>query len=347
MVSGLSGFFLHLQRHHRNLRFLVHKRGVQRVHRLVLPPIALAHQHLLLGPYSRHHRVHVVRHLAGEGRCKHHNAVVRSNRLYHILGVRGGEVHLVHLHPSLGNARLQCLGQLLRKAVAGGVEDDARGGRLGHGVVAPALILLHELRRQAVQQGAVAGAYRLHVQVLALAHRSHYRPRVGLHEAVVVKSVVPQDLVCFRVKHLIRAVVHAVGVAGEHALGLCVECEDGVRPVQVGSHDERQLVAVAQVQLIVVLYKHLLERLMNQVGEELQANFGAHDGGVRAKIQHSTHEATVVRLSMRHDDVVDGTRVNLSTKCVHVQLAELLMGSVYESHLLTTNDVRIVRGALL
>ena len=119
-------------------------------------------------------------------------------------------------------------------------------------------------------------------------------------------------------------------------------------PVQVGRHDERQLMPIAQVQLVLVLHNHLVERLVHEVLEELQADFGSNHGRIRRQIlkrkekrqteggvnvswgdfrSRKTSGSAVVRLGMCDGDVGDGARVDLLPTNLHAYLPTCLSTS--------------------
>mmetsp|Transcript_29244 Transcript_29244/g.82533 ORF Transcript_29244/g.82533 Transcript_29244/m.82533 type:complete len:221 (+) Transcript_29244:1197-1859(+) len=191
-------------------------------------------------------------------------------------------------------------------------------------------------------------AHPAEVQVLALAECRQHRSSVGLHEAVVVESVVGLDLHEVHVKEILGAVVHAKGIAGEYAGCAVVVGKDCVRPVQVGCNHKLQQVAAAKIDLVAVLDLLGLEVKVHQVRQELEAHLGAEDGRIGGHLDDVWHQPGVVRLRVAHNDVVQLGEIQLPLQRRDVQLPELLVGGVDESCLFASiDDVGVVCGSVL
>mmetsp|Transcript_5854 Transcript_5854/g.14866 ORF Transcript_5854/g.14866 Transcript_5854/m.14866 type:complete len:584 (-) Transcript_5854:293-2044(-) len=349
LVRGLRGAVPHAQRRHHLLHADAGELHRQSVHRLVHAAVALADEQLLLGLDAAEDGAQGVGGGARGGRRQQHDAAGAPHRLDDLLRVRRVQVHHDHLHVRLGQPARDALRQPVAEPVVAGVEHR----RVGHGLLqrllAPPLVVRHQLLHVELEQRAVAVAdgHEVRALALALAQRRQHGARVGLHQALVVEAVVRHHGAQVGVEHLLGAVVRAEGVARVHQAAGGVVREHGVRPVQVGRHDELELVPPAQVDHVAALHRLRLERLLHQVGEERQAHLGAQHHGVGRQLQDVADEPGVVRLGVAAHDVVDGGRVHHARQRVDVQLLELGMAGVHQGHLLRALDhVRVVRRAL-
>ena len=110
-------------------------------------------------------------------------------------------------------------------------------------------------------------------------------------------------------------------VAREHHPGRGIVGEHGVGPVQVGGGDERQRVAAAQVHDVARLDGPLAEVSVRQGGQVVEGDLGGEDGRIGIHIQDVGHQARVVGLGVRDDNVVQGPpgRCQAGLQLRHVQ----------------------------
>ena len=282
-----------------------------------------------------------------------HDARGFGHGLDELLRVLGVHVHHGHLHVSLGQTARDGLRQSVAEPVVARVEDRGRSLGLLESVLAPFLVPADQFLDVELEQRAVAVAdagkvvvQRVGAVALALAERGEHRPRVGLHEALVVEPVVGKHRLEVGVEHVLGAVVRAKRVARVHELGGGIEREHGIRPVEVGRHDKPKLVAAAEVHDVAALDRPRLERLLHEILQELDANLAADDRGVGGELQDGADETAVVGLGVGAHDVVDGRRIDDALEGVDVQLLEFGVRRVDEGSLgRALDDVGVVGGA--
>mmetsp|Transcript_108754 Transcript_108754/g.272552 ORF Transcript_108754/g.272552 Transcript_108754/m.272552 type:complete len:249 (+) Transcript_108754:1764-2510(+) len=194
----------------------------------------------------------------------------------------------------------------------------------------------------------------LNVEVCDLLQGSDNGAGVGPHQAIVVQGIVRQQLLnTLDVADVLRAVVHAKGVARVQQASAMVEREHCVGPVQIWRNHKLQLMAAAQIDLVPVGHHLTLEATEHQILEELEADFGAQDcQGLVPKsgstLDHLGDETRVVRLSVRDYKVVQRLKIDLLLEGVEIQVRKLSVRGVDKGGLVgTLDDIRIVGGSAL
>ena len=240
--------------------------------------------------------------------------------------------------------------QLLGIAVGADIGHDHQFLFLLCGSLAPLAVPAEDLVEMRVQNGAVAAADVLDLQILnALQGVVHVGIGEGADDAV--KVVFGGVGVACLVRHggsddAFRGIVGAEGVAGEEGLHFRHIGIHGVRPVEVGQDHELQGL-VPQGQGHAVGDGDAVEILVDDVLEELDGGAGGHHGDVGVHIQQLFDGSGVVGLRMVHDQVVDLGYGSDGFDVAHHLVEEGELGRLEESRLLAAlQQVGIVGGAV-